>query len=144
VRIAAALAALLLASCHASSAPPALTVRDAWARATLPGQSSTAAYFTLVNAGGPDRLVSVSSSEGDATLHSTAMANGVMRMRPLDGIDVPEGGTVELKPGGTHVMIMGLRQPLAAGGTLALSLRFAKSGELKIDAAVRSAAGDSM
>jgi copper(I)-binding protein len=56
------------------------------------------------------------------------MDNGVMRMRPLEGLDVPKDGTVELKPGGTHVMLMGLKQPLQSGATLELDLKFEKSG----------------
>jgi copper(I)-binding protein len=67
------------------------------------------------------------------------MDNGMMRMRPLEGLDVPKNGTVELKPGGTHVMLMGLKQPLQAGSALELDLKFEKSGERKLSADVRPA-----
>jgi len=130
-------AALLLASCKPASAPPAVSVDGAWARATVPGQMGSAAYFTIRNAGGPDKLLSVTSPAADASLHSTSMDNGVMRMRPLQALDVPENGTVELKPGGTHVMLMGLKQPLQAGSALELDLKFEKSGERKVSAQVR-------
>ncbi len=131
--------ALLLASCKPASAPPAVSVDGAWARATVPGQMGSAAYFTIRNAGGPDKLLSVTSPAADASLHSTSMDNGVMRMRPLQALDVPEKGTVELKPGGTHVMLMGLKQPLQAGLALGLDLKFEKSGERKVSADVRPA-----
>ncbi|HWI76283.1 MAG TPA: copper chaperone PCu(A)C [Sphingomicrobium sp.] len=132
-------AALLLASCKPASGPPAVSVDGAWARATVPGQMGSAAYFTIRNAGGADKLLSVTSPAADASLHSTSMDNGVMRMRPLEGLDVPKDGTVELKPGGTHVMLMGLKQPLQSGATLELDLKFEKSGERKVTAEVRPA-----
>jgi copper(I)-binding protein len=132
-------AALLLASCKPASAPPAVSVDGAWARATISGQSGSVAYFTIRNAGGEDKLLTVSSSGVDASLHSTSMDNGVMRMRPLEALDIPANGTVELKPGGTHVMLMGLKQPLQAGSALELDLKFEKSGERKVTAEVRPA-----
>jgi copper(I)-binding protein len=132
-------AALLLASCKPASAPPAISVDGAWARATVPGQMGSAAYLTIHNAGGEDKLLAVTSSGADASLHSTSMDNGVMRMRPLQALDIPAKGTVELKPGGTHVMLMALKQPLQAGATLELDLRFEKSGERKVSAEIRPA-----
>lgn len=144
MRLFAAFAALLLASCNAASADPDIAIQDPWARATVAGQTGTAAYLTIVNNGGPDRLLSVSTAAAEASLHSTSMADGVMRMRPVDGIDVPANGTVELKPGGMHVMLMGLKQPLEAGATLPLELRFQKSGNRQVEAAVRPASGGAM
>ena len=135
----AALFALLLASCHAQDAPPKIAVEDAWARATVPGQSGSAAYFTIANQGGADRLLAVSSPSADASLHSTSMDNGVMRMRPLQTLYVPAKSTVVLKPGRTHVMLMGLKQPLDAGATVELDLKFEKSGERRVAADVRPA-----
>jgi copper(I)-binding protein len=132
-------ATLLLASCKPASAPPAVSVDGAWARATVTGQSGSAAYFTIHNAGGEDNLLTVSSPGADASLHSTSMDNGVMRMRPLEALDIPANGTVELKPGGTHVMLMELKQPLQAGAALELDLKFEKSGERKVMAEVRPA-----
>jgi copper(I)-binding protein len=132
-------AALLLASCKPASAPPAISVDGAWARATVPGQMGSAAYLTIHNAGGEDKLLAVTSSGADASLHSTSMDNGVMRMRSLQALDIPAKGTVELKPGGTHVMLMALKQPLQAGATLELDLRFEKSGERKVSAEIRPA-----
>ena len=132
-------AALLLASCKPANAPPAVSVDGAWARATVPGQMGSAAYFTIRNAGGADTLLSVTSPAASASLHSTRVNNGVMRMRPLATLDIPANGTVELKPDGTHVMLMDVKQPLQAGTTLELDLKFEKSGERKVNAEVRPA-----
>jgi len=131
-------AALLLASCKPASSP-AVSVGDAWARATVPGQMGSAAYFTIRNGGGADKLLSVTSPAADASLHSSSIDNGVMRMRPLPALEIPANGAVELKPGGTHVMLMGLKQPLQAGTTLELDLKFEKSGERRVNAEVRPA-----
>ena len=136
--LAAALTALLLASCGSEPAPQ-ITVEDAWARAAAPGRASAAAYFTIANTGGGDRLVAVSTPVGTASIHSTSMDGGVMRMRPLDFLDVPAGGTVRLEPGGTHVMLTGLREPLTAGSSLPLTLRFERSGERRLSLEVRGA-----
>jgi copper(I)-binding protein len=143
VKKSAAIAAILLASCGVS-APPRISVEAAWARATLPGQTSSAAYFTIRNAGGPDKLLSVSSSAANASLHSTATDKGVMRMRPVAQIDVPANSAVELKPGGTHVMMTGLKAPLTPGATIPLDLKFEKSGDRHVMAAVRPANGAGM
>jgi copper(I)-binding protein len=142
MRMMAAVAALLLASCKAASGPPAISVADAWARATVPGQMSSAAYFTIRNAGGSDTLLFVSSPQADASLHSTRMDNGVMRMRPLATLDVPANASVELKPGGMHVMLMGLKQPLQAGSTIELDLKFEKSGDQKVAIPIRAPTAD--
>ncbi len=136
------LAALLLASCSPQAAAPAISIEDGWARATLPGQTSSAAYFTIRNSGGADRLLSVSSSAATASLHLASMEEGVMRMRSLDSLEIPAGSTVVLKPGGTHVMLMDLKQPLATGMTLPLDLEFETSGVQRVTATVRSAVDD--
>ena len=113
--LAAALAALLLASCGPGGSP-AIEVKDAWARATPPGATAGAAYFTLVNGGQVgDSLVGVSTPAGNAGVHSTNLADGVMRMRPVASLEVAAGATVTLKPGGDHVMVTGLKRPLTAG-----------------------------
>jgi len=136
MRIAAAVALLLLASCKVSE-PPAISVEDPWARATVPGQTASAAYFTIFNSGGADKLIAVSATGANASLHSTSMTGGVMRMRPLQSLDIPADSTVALDPGGIHIMLSNLRQPLSAGDTIRLQLKFEKSGERPVDAAVR-------
>jgi periplasmic copper chaperone A len=131
----------LLASCNGASEQPALAIEDAWALATAEGQTSSAAYFTIANRGREDRLLSVSSPVGEASIHSTAIDNGVMRMRPLDSLDIPANSNVELAPHGTHIMLMGLDSPIEAGASVPLVLGFEQSGELQVNATARPAAG---
>lgn len=138
----AALAALLLVACNSESAPPAIEIADAWARATVAGKRSTAAYLTIRNGGGEDRLLGVSSPLGSASLHSTTSDGGVVRMRAVKALEIPAESTVELKPGGTHVMISGLNQPLELGQGVPLELSFDRSGRRQVTATVRPAGTD--
>lgn len=138
------LAALLLLSSCGQSGSPNLQIADAWARETVAGQTSTAAYLTITNKGtGDDRLVGVSVPEpAKASVHATENRSGITHMREMNpGVAVPAGVTIELKPGGTHVMITGLQAPLRRGETLRLSLRFEKSGDKPIDVRVAPASG---
>jgi hypothetical protein len=100
--------------------------RGAWARPAAAG-AETAAYFTIRGeAGQPDSLLEASSPDAAAVeLHEvTADASGMMGMHPIDRLDIPGGGqTVELKPGGFHLMVMGLSKELAVGGTLGAAPR---------------------
>ena len=137
------LAALLLSSCGQSGSP-ILQIADAWARETVAGQTSTAAYLTIANEGtADDRLVGVTMpAPAKASVHATENSGGVSHMREMSsGLAVPAGSTIELKPGGTHVMITGLQAPLRRGETLNLRLRFEKSGEKPIDVRVAPASG---
>ena len=131
-------AALLLASCSKSGTPD-LQISDAWARETVAGQTATAAYMTIHNLGaGDDRLVSVeATAPAKAMLHASESSDGVSRMREMDGgLAIPAGATVQLKPGGTHVMITGLGAPLRASDVTKLRLQFEKSGPRDVDVAV--------
>ena len=129
-----ALAFMLCAACQ-SEPLPLVTVNDARVIA-LP--TSAAAYFTLANSGGDDRLVAVTAPGlGPASLHETSMADGIMRMRDLsNGIAVPAGATVPLSPSGKHVMIQGLARPLAQGASVRLTLTFERQGAVTINAPV--------
>lgn len=136
-------AALLLVSCD-KGGPPDLQISDAWARETTAGQTTIAAYMTLKNEGsGDDRLISVAApAPANAMLHASSSAGGISRMRPLrSGLAVPAGATIELEPGGTHVMVSGLSGPLRDGDALRLTLRFEKSGQRPVDVRIASAAG---
>ena len=128
------LGAALLAACDSEPAP-LVTVREARVIA-LP--TSAAAYFTLANSGGGDRLLSVDAGQaGKASLHETSMGGGIMRMRSLhQGIEIPARGRVLLSPSGRHVMIEGLAAPLADGARLRLMLRFERQGVVMINAPV--------
>ncbi len=106
----------------------AVMIKDAWARATPGGAQTGAAYLTLQSPAG-DRLSGVSTPVAkEAQLHSMTMENGVMKMRQVDGVDLPPGQTVKLKPSGYHIMLMGLSKPLEEGQTFPLTLIFAKAG----------------
>jgi len=111
-------------------------VKDAWARATPSGAVNGAAYLTVQSASA-DRLTGVSTPvAGKAELHETTMAGGIMKMREVPGIDLPPGQAVTLKPGAVHIMLLGLKQPLKAGGTFPLTLDFAKAGQQQVSVAV--------
>lgn len=119
-----------------------LEIQDAWARASAPMQKNGAAYLTIVNHGGqPDRLVAVGGDvAGSAELHaSTVDEQGVATMRPVDGVEVPAGGEVVLQPGGLHIMLMDLRQPLAKGASFPLQLRFERAGTVAVQIEVQAA-----
>jgi periplasmic copper chaperone A len=117
-----------------------VAVENAWARATASAASTGAAYLTIIDHGAPDRLVSASTPiAGSAELHQTTQHGGVMEMRPVDGLAVSAGKPVTLAPGGYHLMLMGLRQPLHAGESFPLTLRFEKSGAVQVSVAVQSA-----
>ena len=124
---------LLLATACAQQAP-ALEVRDAWARATAPGQTSGAVYATLDNHGPDDRLTGAATDRAAmAMIHKSETVSGVARMRMAGDVPVAAGSTVVLAPGGTHIMLEGLKAPLVAGQTIPLELRFANGGAHKVD-----------
>jgi len=107
-----------------------LVIEDAWARATPEGASVGAGYLSIRNTGSAaDTLISVETDVAKrAEIHEMTMTDGVMRMRRLEnGLEIPAGGTATLKPGGNHLMLLGLTGPLVEGKTFAVKLGF-KSG----------------
>ncbi|HZR68154.1 MAG TPA: copper chaperone PCu(A)C [Burkholderiales bacterium] len=94
---------------------------DAWARGTVPGQSSSAVYMRL-RSDEPAAVVAVESPLGTAELHDMKMDGDIMRMRPLKRLELPAGRTVDLGPAGAHVMLTGLKRPLAKGDRVPLRL----------------------
>ena len=149
-------------------APPALSVRDAWVRATVGGMAEgtqgdmgamgghdmgamgseqatgrvTGAFMVIENAGDtPDQLVGAAVSPGIAgavEIHETTVGeNDVMQMRPVQAIEVPARGSVELKPGGYHIMLLDVQRDLNPGDTVTLTLSFASGASLDVDATVR-------
>jgi copper(I)-binding protein len=129
----------LVAACvpAPSGGAAGIVAADAWARAAATGNS--AAYMTLKNGGAAaDRLVKAESDVASAVeLHKTTMEGGMMKMAPVDGIALPAQGQAELKPGGLHVMLIGLKRELKAGEKLKLKLYFEKAGAQEIEAEVR-------
>ncbi|MBX9715353.1 MAG: copper chaperone PCu(A)C [Burkholderiaceae bacterium] len=104
-----------------------------YARPTREGQTVGGGYLKLANKGAADRLVSASSpAAGAVEIHTMSMEGDVMKMRQVDAIELATGQTVELKPGGYHLMLMGLKAPLKAGDKLPLTLKFEKAGEVVV------------
>ncbi len=118
-----------------------LIIGHPWARATIGESKYGAAYLTIANNGKePDRLIAASTPAADkAELHTHLVENGVMKMRPVDGIDIEPGAPVELKPSGLHIMLMGVKEPLKEGSSFPLTLTFQKSGPITVTVKVNSA-----
>jgi copper(I)-binding protein len=87
----------------------------------------------IENKGAADQLISASSpASGEVQLHEMAMEGNVMKMRQVKELIVPAGGSVELKPGGLHLMLINIKAPLTAGETVPVKLKFAKAGEVEV------------
>jgi hypothetical protein len=113
-----------------------IKITEPWARATPKGASAGAAYLTITNSGTtPDRLSCASSNvSAQCQIHSMTMDNGVMKMRPVEGgLEIKPGETVTLKPGGYHVMLVDLKQPLEAGKTATAALQLQNAGTVKVE-----------
>jgi copper(I)-binding protein len=126
-----ALLALGCGSLHAQ----AIEVRDAWARAVVPGQRATGAYMKITAKDGATLVAVASSMAGVAELHEMKLEGSVMKMRPVPALDLPAGKMVELKPGGYHVMLMDLKGQLKKDSTIPLTLTFkdAKGVQSKVE-----------
>ncbi|MFT0736016.1 copper chaperone PCu(A)C [Ralstonia wenshanensis] len=141
--------AMLCAGLLASAAAFAqVTVQDAWVRGTVPGQTSSGAFMTLQSADGA-KVVGVSTPvAGSAEIHEMKMEGDVMRMRAMPSLDLPKGQTVQLKPGGYHVMLMNLKQPLVKDTTVPLTLKVELADkrvvEQKVEARVRDLTAGNM
>ena len=124
--------ALLFAALPFAAHAADLSVDDAFSRASV-GNAPGVAYFTVHGGDAADRLLSVSSPRaGHAAMHTMIMQGEVMRMREVDAIDVPAGGTVALRPGGLHVMLEQLTSPLRPGETVPLTLSFEHAGQKQV------------
>ncbi len=149
------------------SAANAIEVREPWVRAMMAGGnmdmsegemrnemddmdhgdgSTSAAYMTLVNGSATaDVLISAATDAAEVVeLHTVMMEENVMRMRPVEQIEVPANGETELRPGGFHVMLIGLQRDLNEGDTVDLTLTFANAGEITVSAPVQVAPGMNM
>ena len=141
-------AALLSVALMTASAVAAETkvgsieIEHPWARASA--MANGAIYMELENKGGaPDKLVAASTPAANkAELHTHLMENGIARMRPVEAIEVTPGSPTVLRPGGLHVMLMGLKAPLKVGDTITLTLTFEKAGKVDVTVPVQRSAGD--
>lgn len=136
------LAALLTAFCSLAMAHEfnvgSLNIDHPWSRALPPNAPAGAAYFVIHNSGtDDDSLVSVSSPiASKAEMHTHVMLGEVMKMQQVDSVAVPAGGEAKFAPGGNHVMLFGLKQPLVAGEFFPLTLVFEKSGAVEVEVKV--------
>lgn len=135
-----AFALLALAACNSGGGPaePAtVQAADAICRPTPVGRQMTGCYLTLTTASA-DRLVSASSPDANMVqIHESRIESGMMMMAELrEGLALPAGETVALAPGGNHLMLMGVAEPLVAGDTVALTLTFETSPPLEVTATV--------
>jgi periplasmic copper chaperone A len=133
-------AALAMAGVARAQSMGTLEIEHPWARATPPGASVGGGYVTVKNGGdAADKLVGASSPAADQVqLHVMRMDNGVMRMRQVPSFKVPAHGSLMLKPGGNHLMFIGLKQPLKPGEKVPVKLRFERAGEVEVQLDVGS------
>jgi copper(I)-binding protein len=122
---------------HAASADR-ITIHDAWARASAGGAMVGAAYFVITGGGTPDQVAGIETDVATtAEVHESFNDNGIMKMRPTPRLTIPAGGSVTLAPGGYHVMLMGLKQPLLAGQSFPLTVGFAHAPPITVEVKVR-------
>jgi len=113
-----------------------LKIGHPWARATPPAAKVGGGYLSIENTGpAPDRLVSASTdAAARIEIHETSLSDGIMRMREkADGLVIPAGATVELKPNAMHLMLVNLKAPLKQGGTVKATLVFERAGAVSIE-----------
>jgi copper(I)-binding protein len=120
-------------------------VKEAWIRGTVPAQKVTGAFMQITGKINIRLVAAESPVAGTVEIHNMTMQNGVMKMFPVDGVDVPAGKTVKLAPGGYHVMMMGLKQQMKPGERVPLKLTFEladkKRESLDLAVEVRDIAG---
>jgi hypothetical protein len=134
-----AFATSLVVASAALAQPTQLEVDHAWARAT-PGKADNGAAYVTITSPTADRLVSASTPVAKkAELHTMSMQGMVMKMRPISGVDIPAGQPVSLKPGGEHIMLMGLNEQLREGRSFPLTLDFEKAGPRTVTVTVEKA-----
>ncbi len=144
VAISLTLASIIALASGASASSVMITKAFARASATPTAQTG-AAYVSLMNHGEADRLVSASTSVArSAEIHKSEVVDGVMKMTPVETLELPMHGTLEMKPGGYHIMLMGLAQPLRKGDQIEITLNFEKAGALKVNVPVGEVAAAGM
>ncbi len=132
----------LLVILTAAGDPSPFTVEHPWARASAGAAKTGVAYLTITDQGAPDRLIGASTPvAASAELHESMTDMGMMKMRPLSGIDLVQGKPATLAPGGNHVMLMGLKAPLKAGETFPLTLTFQHAQPLTVTVTVEPLTG---
>jgi copper(I)-binding protein len=110
-------------------------IENPWSRATAPGAKIAAGYMVLRNAApAPDRLISAESPlAARIETHMTVRDGDVLRMREVQGYEVPANGSFELKPGGAHLMIVDIKRPFREGDRIPVTLRFERAGKKQVE-----------
>jgi copper(I)-binding protein len=136
------LVTLMLSACQPASNGPKIVTSGVWGRPSPMMAKAGAVYVLIENQGNQaDRLVGASSAAAKTVeVHESYMdANGTMGMRPVEGgLEIPAGSKVELKPGGYHIMLIDLVNPLEVGSKITVTLKFEKSGEITLEAEIRA------
>nr|WP_312477351.1 copper chaperone PCu(A)C [Achromobacter ruhlandii] len=125
-------------SIGAANAEPAVAVDDAWVRATVPTQQATGAFMRLTSPANAKLVGAKSPAAKVVEVHEMAMQNDVMKMRQVPAIDLPAGTPVDLKPGGYHIMLMGLTHQLNAGDKIPVTLIFENTAKQQSDITVQA------
>jgi periplasmic copper chaperone A len=111
-----------------------ITIGHPWARATPGAVKNSAAFMTLSAKDSADKLIGVSGDVArEIQIHTMITEAGVMKMREIKSLDIPANGKTELKPGGLHIMLIGLKDGLKEGEKFPLKLKFEKAGEVTVD-----------
>lgn len=115
-----------------------ISVKNPWARESPPTVTNGVVYMTLINKGTePERLVGASVEVAEkAELHAHLMEEGIMKMRPVEAVEVNPGQPTVLEPRGLHIMLINLKEPLKAGRRFPLTLHFDQTGEVSVDVIV--------
>jgi copper(I)-binding protein len=134
-------ATLALPTSAAEFMAGSISVKDPWARASIVRSRPAAAYMQIHNTGAADDMLTGAASPiaGRVEIHESKMEGGVMKMRPATPLPIPAGEDVMLKPGGYHVMLMQLEQPLNEGDSVQIELTFSKAGAVTLEVPVRKA-----
>ncbi|HXM82122.1 MAG TPA: copper chaperone PCu(A)C [Burkholderiales bacterium] len=127
--------AFLLLALIATPALGQIEIENAWARATPPGAKMAAGYLTIRNrSSSPEHLISAASpAAARVGTHVHIHDGDVMRMRPVKGYDIPASGSLELKPGGAHLMFVDIKRAFKEGEKIPVTLRFERAGEMKVE-----------
>lgn len=128
----------LLAITSTAWAQTSVKVEDAWVRGTVASQKATGAFMRLTASANARLVAAQSPAAGVVEIHEMAMEKDVMKMRAVPGLELSAGKTVELKPGGYHVMLMDLKQPLKAGERVAITLVFEDAAKKRFTQVVQA------
>jgi hypothetical protein len=122
-----------------------IKVEHAWMRATAPGQEVAGAFMDITSTDNAKLVGATSPAAGKLEIHSMSMNNGVMEMRQMKSINLPKGKTIQLAPGGLHVMLFDLKQPMKQGETIPMTLDVITADKhhesIKVDVSVRDLGG---